>query len=165
MIGQISYSDTALSDCRNTIDLGQAIWDIRDHVHEAPLSGPGRVMDTIAAGLSAEIRRQGNASAAVSGKTLRQESFVRARWGWAILPVTLVALACSFMIATLVVTARNGTPIWKSSALATLAHGMNEGLCASITAGRLDMIERNAQGHRMGMSRIGRQWILESAGS
>ena len=146
----------------DTFDLAQAIHDIQTETGDPSRSGAERVMDTFALGFSAVIRRQANSSTAVSGTAFREQSYVSARWRWAILPIALVALTCSFMITTLAVTARDGMPVWKSSALATLAHGLGESSSGIITANRLDVIESKAHGHKMAMRDQQRQWRLES---
>lgn len=114
-----------------------------------PRDGPNRVMSVFAKTLTAAIRREADKSIVVEGKALREELCVKARWWWAILPVMLVGLTCSFMLATLIIPARHSVPIWESSALATLAHGLDEGPSGSLTATRLDAVENKARGHRM----------------
>lgn len=168
VVADTGYAGLSYGNEADGSDVAQAMYEIQtggDIDQGDAANGPDRVMKTIADGLSAAMRRQGNGSAVVMGQALREESFVRARWGWAILPIALVLLTCGFMATTLVLAARRGVPTWKSSALATLAHGLNEELSARVTASRLDVMEAKARGHRMGMPARGQQWRLEPAGA
>ena len=159
MIGDTGFTgDTGIS---NAVDAAQAMYAIQKAAKNDE-SGPERVMTTVAGGLSAAVRGIGNHSTAVTGTSLREEPYVKARWWWAILPIGLVVLTCFFMAVTLIITARHGVPIWKSSALATLAHGLNESSSGSITADRLDIIENKAGRHQMSMTAQQEQWRLQS---
>ncbi|CAG8143054.1 unnamed protein product [Penicillium salamii] len=61
-----------------------------------------------------------------SGTAHSSEVFVKVRWEWMILPGCLVLAGSCFFIATMVVNRRAKMPLWKSSALATLYHGLEK---------------------------------------
>ncbi|KAJ4346764.1 uncharacterized protein N0V89_010696 [Didymosphaeria variabile] len=61
----------------------------------------------------------------VNGKSSSLESYVHVRWGFAILPVAIVLATVLFLIASMVMTRSSETKLWKSSALATLFHGLD----------------------------------------
>ncbi|CAG8254869.1 unnamed protein product [Penicillium salamii] len=61
-----------------------------------------------------------------SGTAHSSEVFVKIRWEWMILPGCLVLAGSCFFIATMVVNRKAKMPLWKSSALATLYHGLEK---------------------------------------
>ncbi|CAI7645755.1 unnamed protein product [Penicillium pancosmium] len=61
-----------------------------------------------------------------SGTAHSSEVFVKVRWEWMILPGCLVLAGSCFFIATMVVNRKAKMPLWKSSALATLYHGLEK---------------------------------------
>lgn len=134
-----------------TGDLPRAMFE-RLKMHKDAEEGPIKaVMDRFANALTAAIRTKATKNLRVEGTAQGVETFVKARWGWAILPVTLVGLTCLFIVATLALTIKHNVPVWKSSALATLAHGLDEASGALVTADKLDEIERKSEAYRMVM--------------
>ncbi|KAI0540408.1 hypothetical protein GGR58DRAFT_461216 [Xylaria digitata] len=63
----------------------------------------------------------------VSGRAIYTESYVHVRWGYAIVPIIVVVGAALFLLATMYQSERSTTQIWKSSALAMLFHGLDDG--------------------------------------
>ncbi|KAI1774778.1 hypothetical protein F4818DRAFT_72840 [Hypoxylon cercidicola] len=63
---------------------------------------------------------------AVRGHATSVESYVRVHWGFAVLPILTVTGAALFLAAAVYRTKRSRTEPWKSSALATLLHGLDE---------------------------------------
>lgn len=63
---------------------------------------------------------------AVRGRATSVESYVRVHWGFAVLPILTVTGAALFLAAAIYRTKRSRTEPWKSSALATLLHGLDE---------------------------------------
>lgn len=61
-----------------------------------------------------------------SGYTVVDETYVRVRWRWIVLPVTLQVLSLALFIGTIVQSKRLGAPIWKSSILAAIYHNTAE---------------------------------------
>lgn len=60
----------------------------------------------------------------------------------AILPLSLLTRAfVGFMMATMFMSTRQGDPMWESSTLAILPHGLNEGRCQTFMAVRLSKME------------------------
>lgn len=162
-MGEMGDDGASIGSVANSGDVAQAMREIQVGSKGNDHSGPERVFATIAKGFSAAVRQQGDNRTAVAGRALRQESYVKARWAWAILPIALVVLASCFMITTLVLTARHDVPIWKSSALATLAHGLGESSTCGITANRLDVIEDKARGCKMTMQARQQTWAFKES--
>ncbi|KAJ5819487.1 hypothetical protein N7474_005078 [Penicillium riverlandense] len=60
----------------------------------------------------------------VNGTVHITEVFVSVQWPWLALPALLVLIGTIFVIATIAVNRRSNAPLWKSSALAPLYHGL-----------------------------------------
>lgn len=92
----------------------------------------------------------------VSGSSYTMETYVRARWAWAILPLVLVTLTALLLIATTVLSARRDIPTWKSSALPALLHGLDESQTAAIGAchpERIGVMEKRAHAVQVSLCR------------
>ncbi|TGJ87598.1 hypothetical protein E0Z10_g1165 [Xylaria hypoxylon] len=63
----------------------------------------------------------------VSGRAIYTESYVHVRWGFSIVPIVVVVGAVLFLLATIHQSEKSTTQIWKSSALAMLFHGLDDG--------------------------------------
>ncbi|KAI2614861.1 hypothetical protein GGR54DRAFT_321220 [Hypoxylon sp. NC1633] len=84
-------------------------------------------------------------SEAVRGRATAVESYVRVRWGFAVLPIVVVAGAAVFLAAAAHRAKRSRTPVWKSSAMAVLLHGLDADTRAHIgQAGGLREQKRRA---------------------
>lgn len=100
-----------------------------------PTTGvPDRLFERIATSLTAQMRRNADTSWAVLGDALSVQTFVEARWIWAILPITLLLLTIIFVVSTITASVSRGVPAWKSSSLAILLHGLDEQSCQALTA-------------------------------
>lgn len=75
--------------------------------------------------------------------------------------MALLVLTFGFVLTTVTTSAINRIPIWKSSSLASLLHGLDEGSCQAITAQKLDDMECNAKAYTMAMRRDNARWLLE----
>lgn len=62
----------------------------------------------------------------ISGQAISTESFVHVRWGFAVLPILVVAATAFFLMAAIYKTQRSNTKPLKSSTLAVLFHGLDE---------------------------------------
>ncbi|KAK3347215.1 hypothetical protein B0T25DRAFT_297102 [Lasiosphaeria hispida] len=63
----------------------------------------------------------------VNGTAVSVETFVQVRWGFVAVPAVAVVLTAAFLGVAVWKTWRSGTKLWKSSALAMLFHGLDEG--------------------------------------
>ncbi|KAI3321596.1 hypothetical protein HD806DRAFT_158267 [Xylariaceae sp. AK1471] len=63
----------------------------------------------------------------VAGRAIYTESYVHVRWGFAIVPIFVVVGAALFLVAAVYRSEKSTVQIWKSSALATLFHGLDDG--------------------------------------
>ncbi|KAK7946109.1 uncharacterized protein PG986_010430 [Apiospora aurea] len=84
-----------------------------------------KVSSDLAAALSNQIRSADpgdnyNATT-VTGKAEYDETYIRVRWPWMILPLVEVVLAALLLVASIIVT--GGMPLWKTSGLAFLVSG------------------------------------------
>ncbi len=62
----------------------------------------------------------------LTGTVWTQKAFVAVRWAWLALPVALNTLGFLFLWATAIYTHRHNVPLWKSSLLAILYHGLED---------------------------------------
>jgi hypothetical protein len=62
----------------------------------------------------------------VQGDAFAEESYVHVRWQWLILPAFLELASLVLLVLTIVHSRREDVPIWKSSVLALMYHGVDE---------------------------------------
>jgi hypothetical protein len=62
----------------------------------------------------------------VNGTVIAEESYVRVRWQWIILPAFLELASLALLVLTIIHSRREDVPLWKSSALALIYHGSDE---------------------------------------
>ena len=115
----------------------------------AQLSGPGPVLAQVADGMTVAIRSIAGPKSSVAGSAMDTQIFVKARWIWSGLPIALIFLSFVFMISTLTISLRRGVPVWKSSSLAVLVHGLDEDTRDQVAAAKLDAMEDNAKAQTM----------------
>lgn len=72
----------------------------------------------------------------VKGIMFRDEVFVSVQWPWLILPALLVIIGTIFLTVTIVASKKGNTPLWKSSVLALLYHGLDGMETADYMTGR-----------------------------
>jgi hypothetical protein len=77
-------------------------------------------------GISLNNNQAANWVEEFSGYTVVDETYVRVRWRWIVLPVTLQVLSLVLFISTIIQSKRLGAPIWKSSILAAIYHSIAE---------------------------------------
>jgi hypothetical protein len=82
-----------------------------------------QTMTNLATTMGNHIRLKGASYA--SGTTDAMVTFIHVRWLWLILPFSLEALTLVTLIATVILSAVRAVPIWKSSALAPMFHGVH----------------------------------------
>ncbi|KAK6069239.1 hypothetical protein SCUP234_07097 [Seiridium cupressi] len=82
----------------------------------------------------------------VPGQAISMQSFVHVRWGFAVLPIVIVAATALFLVAAIYRTHQSDTKPLKSSALAMLFHGLDEDVRTHFgTFGNLDHKKRQAR--------------------
>lgn len=62
----------------------------------------------------------------VRGEAIAEESYVRVRWQWIILPAFLELASLLLLVSTIIHSRRQHVPLWKSSILALIYHGVDE---------------------------------------
>jgi hypothetical protein len=62
----------------------------------------------------------------VRSRAYAEETYVKVRWWWILLPTLLQLSTLILFITTVVYSRRNGVPIWKSSVLAIIYHGVED---------------------------------------
>ena len=87
------------------------------------MPGPEQLWSDVARSMTLYLRSSGSESA--PGVAMSAQTFVSARWAWAILPLSLLGLALFFVSITVVISSRRGAPLWKSNSLPSLLLGLN----------------------------------------
>ena len=118
------------------------------------------MMDRVAQSLTALVRARTGENA--TGTTWTMEPYVHARWQWVILPLALLAITLVFLITTIVLSAIQHIPTWRSSALPSLVYALDETTVAAMAlhGPRVKTLEKEAGKHIMAMSAAG-PWRLE----
>ncbi|KAK3375602.1 hypothetical protein B0T24DRAFT_524142 [Lasiosphaeria ovina] len=88
-------------------------------------NGLDMLMSDLAVSMSASFRAISGQQ--VNGTSLTNESYVHVRWGFVAVPVLAVLLATVFLFVAIHRTWTSGARAWKTSALAMLFHGLDEG--------------------------------------
>ncbi|KAI1427205.1 hypothetical protein F5Y12DRAFT_792944 [Xylaria sp. FL1777] len=71
--------------------------------------------------------RSFNGAVPVSGRAVYMESYVHVHWGFSVVPIIVVVGAAVFLLAMIYQSGKSTTQVWKSSALAMLFHGLDDG--------------------------------------
>ena len=87
--------------------------------------GIDRLMSDVATSMTVAFRGFLGAEP-VAGRAASSQSYVHVRWGFAALPIIVVAAAAMFLALVAGLAGRAGTRPWKGSALAMLFHGLDE---------------------------------------
>jgi hypothetical protein len=84
----------------------------------------------------------------VRGDAYAEELYVRVRWQWIILPAFLELASLVLLVLTIIHSQREDVPIWKSSVLALMYHGMDDlhdrGTLASERLSGMELIAKGA---------------------
>ncbi|KAI9738733.1 MAG: hypothetical protein M1834_008238 [Cirrosporium novae-zelandiae] len=81
-----------------------------------------KLFTNLATSMTNNIREEGGANS--TGTAWKTETYIHIRWQWLILPVSLLMLSLVFLIITMLVSNKQNIPVWKSSQLALLFHGL-----------------------------------------
>ena len=82
----------------------------------------------------------------ITGNVTTVETYVRVSWAWLILPIALEVLAVFLLVVTIILTRIEKIPLWKSSILAVLYHGIPEHELDRPLASDMTGMERAARG-------------------
>ncbi|KAJ9614106.1 hypothetical protein H2200_002242 [Cladophialophora chaetospira] len=74
------------------------------------------------------VQGDDNITSVVLGSVLSERTFVEVRWLWMILPVLLNVLGVVFLVVVRSYTEKLKLPLWKTSTLAMIYHGLDEDL-------------------------------------
>jgi hypothetical protein len=164
MIHELAYFSDPGQTMFGAQDMGQFFYEAQnaDTVGNATDAGPAPVLERIAEIMTTHIRDQANHEL-VPGTAFSVRTFVHARWYFSALPVGLVSLTGVFLTWTVFLNIRNGIPIWKSSSLAVMVHGLSDDVSSQITAKKLDTMESRADDYTMIMGVKKKGWRLKGA--
>jgi hypothetical protein len=113
-----------------------------------------RLVDNLAERMTEYMRSINSTRITMPGEALRQETYIRARWPWFILPAGLVVCTAFVLQATILTNRARRGPVWKSSSLPYLFHPID-----GITPAELQDLERLSEmetGAQKMSARLGR---------
>jgi hypothetical protein len=87
--------------------------------------GIPKLFERIAKSMTTHLRLSPNA-VPIQGTQYNTVVYVRVNWFWMILPIAIVIFTSMFLVLTMLWNRRTKAPLWKSSALALLTHGLDE---------------------------------------
>ena len=82
-----------------------------------------KTMDRVAAAMTSRLRDMSNHT--VRGQSVSIDLYVRVSWLWLLLPVFSVTLGTVLLVSVMITTRKHKLPIWKTSELALLFHGLD----------------------------------------
>lgn len=113
----------------------------------AARDGLAMLMSDVAVSMTVAFRSFMGAVPATGGRALAERAFVKVRWGFAVLPLVVVAGAALFLAAAIHRTHHSRTKPLKSSALAMLFHGLDDDIRSQFgRVGSLKDKKRQARG-------------------
>ena len=98
----------------------QSTSDWMQALYEHGISNVPDTLERLAISPTNHMRQQG---VPATGTATREQTFIKVRWAWLILPLMLEALAVAFLTGVIVKTVKGDVPAWKASALALVFHG------------------------------------------
>jgi hypothetical protein len=93
--------------------------------HYEYANGINMLMNDLAVSMTTAFRGF-NGAVPTNGISTTVESYVHVRWGFAVLPIATVVSCLLFLLASMVKTRTSDTELWKSSALASIFHGLDQ---------------------------------------
>lgn len=82
-------------------------------------------MDNIATSMTNKIRNS-TIGTPFQGKATRDQTKIRVRWPWMILPIVFVLARNVLLLLSILESSKHHTPLWRSSSLALLYHGLEK---------------------------------------
>ncbi|PVH73496.1 hypothetical protein DL98DRAFT_538297 [Cadophora sp. DSE1049] len=115
------------------------------------------LFEKLAAAMTNHMRTSDRNSSTIVGEVNGVQTCVRVVWPWLALPAVLVLATCLLLVATIWKTAvQAGANVWKSSPLAYLFHGLEEGERGSLIT--VDEMEDVARGREVQLRETGVGW-------
>lgn len=82
-----------------------------------------KTMDRVAAAMTNRLRDMSNLT--VQGQSGSMELYIRVSWWWLLLPILTVIFGTILLVSVMIMTRKHKLPIWKTSELALLFHGLD----------------------------------------
>jgi hypothetical protein len=86
----------------------------------------GELFNNVANSITNEMRRNADNQPSLSGELGTLKTVLDVRWAWIAFPAFLVVSSLLFFVIAMVESHRQAVPLWKSSTLAVLCHGIEE---------------------------------------
>lgn len=115
LVTQLNVSASGNDDSANEI-IGLTYW----YANEGNIT---RTFEGIATSLTNQLRRHDNVTM-VNGTVYMPVTYVNVNWLWLVYPVLISISTSSFLVASMICSWQSGIPVWKSSSLALLFHGL-----------------------------------------
>jgi hypothetical protein len=81
---------------------------------------------TLAESITVAMRQPASGGPSVVGKLGTVQTLLKVRWAWISLPLICLVVSAVFLMASILESHRDETPLWKSGGLAYLAHGLDQ---------------------------------------
>lgn len=98
--------------------------DLPASAYKACAGDPANMMDKFVAALNHKMKLFSGTT--IDAEIPRPEQFVHVDWPWLILPAATVILSAAFLVVSVLCSFQSNQAVWKSSALATLLHGLDD---------------------------------------
>jgi hypothetical protein len=86
----------------------------------------GELFDNVANSITNEMRQNADNQLSLSGELGTLKTVLDVRWAWIAFPGFLVVSSLLFFVVAMVESHRQAVPLWKSSTLAVLSHGIED---------------------------------------
>jgi hypothetical protein len=100
----------------------------------------GGHLSNLTKAITNDMKSRSSGTMPIEGIAWSSERFVEIRWAWIALPATSLVGSLALILATIVRGKKTKAPVWKSSSLATLLHGLTEE-----TRNRIDQSSSSSQ--------------------
>lgn len=98
------------------------------------------IFSRIAKSMTTHLRLSPNA-VPIQGNQYNNVVYIRVNWLYMILPIAIVVMTGLFLFSTIFWERKTRTPLWKSSALALLTHGLDEKALERLVVANDDLVE------------------------
>lgn len=98
-----------------------------------------KTMDRVAAAMTNHLRDTSNRT--VIGQSGSMELYIRVSWQWLLFPITSIFLGTTLLASVIIATRRRKLPVWKTSELALLLHGLDSPLDNMIDTRQVSAME------------------------
>jgi hypothetical protein len=117
----------------------------------------GELFQNIADSITNEMRKNADNQTPLTGHLGTVRTVIDVRWAWIAFPAFLVIASLGFFLLSMIESSRHKAPLWKSSILAVLYHGIEEKARSTVqSAEKASEMERESEEFNVQLRRSGR---------